>query len=99
MAYVVDPIEVPPPAADTARMTDHICEECNLPGAEIGDVVTGVELLSALAERTADDHLEITGNAEGGECLVYMLFCELCGWQSMRSTERIKLLEDPEPIG
>jgi hypothetical protein len=80
-------------------MAAHICEDCGHLRAHIGDVVTGAELLGALSERAAQDNLQIDEHSSAGECLVYMMFCESCDWQSIRSTERINPLEDPEPIG
>ena len=76
-----------------------LCEDCESPQAEIGDVITGAELLCAITELAARDEVEFEANAVSVECVVYMMSCPDCGWQSMRSTERIKLAEDPEPIG
>ena len=76
-----------------------LCEDCGRPEADIGDVITGVELLCAITELAAGEEVEFEANATAGECLVYMMSCPDCGWQSMRSTERVKLAEDPEPIG
>ncbi len=75
------------------------CEECGRPDAEIGDIVTGAELLYAITELAAREDLEFAPGTGAGECLVYMMACPDCAWQSMRSTERIRLAEDPEPIG
>jgi hypothetical protein len=79
-------------------MATGVCEECRRPTVEVGDVVTGLELLAALAERAAEDNLQLDAEGAEGECLVYMVNCAACSWQSLRSTARIKLLEDPEPI-
>ena len=84
--------------ADTAPMSP-LCEDCGLPGASIGDVVTGAELLSAVSERGGGEEFEAAPPGAAGECLVYMMVCDTCGWQALRSTERVKLAEDPEPIG
>ena len=76
-----------------------VCEDCEQPSAEIGDVVTGAELLAAITELASREDLEFATDGSTGECLVYMMTCDVCGWQEMRSTERVKLAEDPEPIG
>ena len=79
-------------------MEMQICEECEELTAELCDVVTGAELLAAMEERAAEDQLEFHSQDTHEECLVYLLRCESCSWQSLRSTERVKLVEDPEPI-
>lgn len=80
-------------------MNTHPCPDCGEASARITDVVTSAELLAALIERSerADLAFEPRGSEE--ESLVYTLRCGLCDWQSLRSTQRVKLVEDPEPIG
>jgi hypothetical protein len=79
-------------------MNTTCCEGCGKATAELGDVVTSEELLAALEERASQDDFDLDVDDHPGECFVYLLRCEPCGWQELRSTERIWLQEDPEPI-
>jgi hypothetical protein len=79
-------------------MSEQFCPECEQRTALITDVVTGAELLAALLEGGDGGEMSFAPESDG-ECLVYMLSCAACGADSLQSTQRIKILENPEPIG